>query len=353
MMVEHTGDTSGRDPLGLRLKLEFALRQPELGVFDSAGEVGEAARKAAYRVAIALGDCRLFDIDAGTHDGTLSPAMASAAAQESQRLLAEWRTVAGRLGETFDLADEPIEAEGLCCDMLACRMQAWAVFEALRESFLAAAHDRDACAAEVTRQVGAVSDAIEAFDAALLREESLLSVATGTELLNNWRARLAEKYKADLPWWLDGRLETAAERSWDETLCSQPGERAWREHHSPSFPWLEIVESLCTPPLAAASKKRMGFHRLLWHSPGREFEARIDRKVSATGDVIVRFFDVATGAAAIALKGTNVSLASVPSRIEERGVALFPANKPFRKEEQPDLIVGDEGTRWIPVPVES
>jgi len=56
-------------------------------------------------------------------------------------------------------------------------------------------------------------DALATLDDQLQQDEQirLLSVATEMSLLDNWRKMLAEPYRDPLPWWLDGRLEAAAD----------------------------------------------------------------------------------------------------------------------------------------------
>src|SRR6185437_1496915 len=74
-------------------------------------------------------------------------------------------------------------------------------------------------------------------DEALRRQQPLLSVAAGTELLANWRRLLVEPYRLSLPWWLDGSLEEVAGRLLNGLLALRPGE----------FPRVPDIARLATP----------------------------------------------------------------------------------------------------------
>src|SRR5205823_4757424 len=101
-------------------------------------------------------------------DGVMPAPMAAAAASELTRLLAAWSEEAGRLGERWDAADDPAEADNLCAGLLGLRMSAWAVSVALEEAYLDCAEDdpaRTALAVATDR----MQDALDRFDEGLER----------------------------------------------------------------------------------------------------------------------------------------------------------------------------------------
>jgi hypothetical protein len=84
-------------------------------------------------------------------------------------------------------------------------------------------------------QYDKILDAFRSLDSTLQSEEHLrlLSVAVELPLLENWRLMLADPFREALPWWLDGRLETAARAIEEEIqiparyLLNAIGESRW------------------------------------------------------------------------------------------------------------------------------
>ncbi len=228
-MVENN-DIFLTDPLGYRDDLRDALTDPDLDKVGTDGGAELDAARAAYRLAVALGHCRLFGVDAGEErDGVLPPHLALAAASELARVLRTWAELAADLGTRWDTAVDPAEADNLCAGLLGARMEAWATGLALDEAQQDCAEEGDARAAALAGAIDRVQDALDSFDTALEAQAEVLATVTGTRLLDNWRALLAAPYKEDLPWWLDGRLEETARRSGAEAVRTLPGPTAWAE----------------------------------------------------------------------------------------------------------------------------
>src|SRR5437588_12822022 len=128
--MSHELSVCADDPFGYRDDLSDARSDPDLGV---AGPVGDLA---AYRLALALGRCRLYGIDPGSDLGApLTVELAAAAARELVRQVADWTAEAERLGERWDSASDPAEADEFCARLLGARMDAWAAGGSIDEAF--------------------------------------------------------------------------------------------------------------------------------------------------------------------------------------------------------------------------
>ncbi len=209
-MTDRNDHTS--DYLGYAGDLRRALSRPALDWFrpsaDGSGVAPVEARVAAYNVAVALGFCWLFDIELPNElDVVLPGTVAVEAAELLQKNLREWTEDAERLPDTFKDAGSEYEANDLVLGLLALRMRAWACHAAIEEVVLALAKEAPA-KDRVKGAVDGLVDAFEHFDATLRRHRELLAEEAGkTYLLQNWRSQLADSFRANLPWWLDGTLE--------------------------------------------------------------------------------------------------------------------------------------------------
>jgi hypothetical protein len=265
------------DPLGCRDDLRDALADPDVRAGGPAGE------NAAYRLAVALGRCRLFGVPPGEDlDGVLPPPLAVAAAAEMTRLLTDAAAEAERLGERWEAVRDPAEADDLCAGLLGARMDTWAASLALDEAY----HDSTAEGSPEAPDVGAALDrvytALDQFDRALERQTDVLATITGTRLLENWRALLAPPFAEDLPWWLDGQLEEAAQHNDAEAVRTLPGPGLWTEvrrqsHRAPGG--APVLPLMGAGRLAAADTPRTESaspgQTLCWLSPDRAWRAEL------------------------------------------------------------------------------
>jgi hypothetical protein len=144
-------------------------------------------------LAIALGNCRLFDPAMGEGDDfTLTLAVAVPAAREMVRL-------AGKLAGASEnrVSTDP--------SWLEFRMAMWAASVALEEAHEAVVSEAAAQAEELGRLLKTFRRGIARVDGNMQRHmTSLRPAAAGTYLLTNWRRLLAPCHREALPWWLDG-----------------------------------------------------------------------------------------------------------------------------------------------------
>src|SRR5207245_10255028 len=122
------------------------------------------------------------------------------------------------LAQRWEQAVEEIEAADMAIDLLVARMESWALFlavdEAYQESLERDSPNRIAFAEVLDSDL----TKLEEFDRELRNHLDLLSLATDTRLLENWRQLLADSYRQALPWWLDGTLVEAAKRVGEQSL---------------------------------------------------------------------------------------------------------------------------------------
>ncbi len=198
-------------------ELREALSDPALEVFsgESTATPDEAAKAAASRVATALGSCRVFGVDPPEDlDGTLTPAMAIAAASWQAAMIPRVTEDAARLRARWLEAEDEEQIE-MCCGTIEFLMEMWASFQVLVEAHIDSVESGSSDEPELDRAVEAVVDALDALDAVLQRPENLalLQTVCSTQLLRNWHQCLDPEYRDVPPWWLDGTLER------------------WHEHH--------------------------------------------------------------------------------------------------------------------------
>jgi hypothetical protein len=226
---------STTDWLGVETEWRHALVDPALARCVE-GEVSPAAEWAAYRAAVAWGRSRLFGVSLGDWDGVLAMPLARAAARRLSEVLRQLRKRADNLPSFWDQADNDIEAREECLSLLESRMEARAAFVSLDEAQLDALVNSLAGRSELADECNKAQGELAPTDEALLRQKDFLSVAAGTQLLDNWRRLLIEPYRLSLPWWLDGSLEETALLLWNGVpavrLDSVLPPLAQRSHHS-------------------------------------------------------------------------------------------------------------------------
>jgi hypothetical protein len=322
------------DPLGCRAAVERALAQPELAPFSAGGAAEDAAGlQAAYRVAVALGECRLFGVSLPDDLGGVMPtSLGLAAARQLQSYLDQWVEQARALEQRWAERD-PVAGEDLCLEVVETRMEAWAAFVAVDEAYADCLGERDPLAGRFAGQLDAVLDRLEAWDGLLQQHVVLLSVAADTQLLGNWRANLAGNFRQPLPWWLDGCLEEAARQ-----LPHLPFGRRRR--------WLPAVvptRVLAAETSPAAEEAASG---LKWLSPDGRFRAylTIPGRVTDTTILVVAVL-TADDRPATELAGQPMTVAGFSAQLTESGRANLPAAQlEAHAAEEPRLTVG--GVDW-------
>lgn len=190
------------DPTGRIADLRAALADPRLATLTVGRPASEDATAAAYRVAVALGYCRLFGLNAGDLDGTLPVAVVEAAADYICRQMPDWVTTAAHLGDEWDAALDPHVADRLVDDRLAERTDLWAAQTAVWEAEEALREDADPDAPVVAVAVARMPSMGE-LDFQLQRHKDILGTQANSTRVNNWRAMLADPHRDPLPWWLD------------------------------------------------------------------------------------------------------------------------------------------------------
>ena len=307
---------------------------------------GTEAPAAAYRLAVALGRCRLAGVAVDDLCGPLPAAVAAAAADELCVRLAGWTDDARRLSERWDQAADLPAAEALSLSLLAARLEAWAAWVAIDESCQAAVERGEANLDSTAAVLDRVLDALDAFDRELQAQRNLLAVAAETGLLAGWRAALAQPYRAVLPWWLDGTLEAAAEASRRAVCAELPGPSAWaRLRAAPGRIVQAFPKELLGAPLAAAV---LSAPRLLqWRSPDGRFVAVL--ALTGRETLSLRIY-TAAGEYATALAGQPVVLAGVRAVVDAEGRATFALPTLRAAGADLRLEVGSDAVVWQPQP---
>jgi hypothetical protein len=196
-------------PQGWRAELVHALAQPELAEVNTDTE---PAQRAAYWLAVVLGNCRVREIDLGQKDGSLLPLVALAAGKRLASLLSQWSKEARSLGERLDRVTSGVEANDLCFDLLEARTEAWAAFIAVDEAYQACLVARSSLRAEFVKLVEQILDRTEELDKRMQDNLELFSVVAHYPLFDNMMHGFSKSHLLALPWWLDGRLQAAAQQ---------------------------------------------------------------------------------------------------------------------------------------------
>lgn len=208
--------------LGYLYELIEALHSPELEQFDTTPT--PAADEAAAKLAIALGYCRIFGIDAGEYDGTLPVPEALGAIRGLRERIKLLKEDIKTLPERWDSAADSIEAQSYCADILEERMNYYAAQVVLGEALLSAVFDDDTNAELLDKELKVFMSELADIDELLTKEEMsfFLSTLVDTSLINTWRNHLVAPYNEYLPYWLDGTLEEVAkilEKETKDTLA--------------------------------------------------------------------------------------------------------------------------------------
>jgi hypothetical protein len=352
----------GPDPFACREELELALAVAELDIFESDQipvELSLESRRAAYALAVAIGRCRLFDVNVGELDGTLPTPIALAAAEQLVEFLQGWIADARSLRKRWDEAAHPIEAEELCLELVEARMEAWACWVALDEAFACCLDENDTAVSCFTETVEKLLRLLAQLDTALEAEKPLLATAADTELLNNWRTFLADSFKEVPPWWLDGTLERVAQENHTAFVAELPGVEAWARLRQSIIEDAVSVQALPSerprsllPPLVsmAAAPIPQSPRVIWWESRDAKHKACLALPPTVTSDeqrVILSFF-TATYEPATDLADAPIRLAGVAGTIDADGNAAFRVMDLRNTGQDLVLEVGAERTSWLP-----
>lgn len=230
-MNEQTPDESlTGDPLGCVEDLRLALARTELRAFSSvSAELQPENERAALWLAVALGRCRLFDVDPGDLDGVLPQRTAIAAAVECSRQLRLWTDSFREFAEQCGAGDIDADCDLQAGHFLFIRMDIWAAVIAIDEAYEASLLDKDASTGQFRRVIRQLAAESRTFDTAMQNSIEAICMAANTELLANWHDLLAPSYRDALPWWLDGTLEAVAKKIEASAIATQPSGVAWRK----------------------------------------------------------------------------------------------------------------------------
>jgi hypothetical protein len=311
-------------------------------------QAGSSTQGEWCALAVALGRCRLFGVEPGDDlDGTLKVTQARTAASELARELADCAARGKELGETWDRTSDPDEALELVCSLLEDRLDAWAALVALDEAYEAGLADGVPGLEDLAADLERVMDALDSFDEALEGQLALLSLATATPLLDNWRAWLAPEFAEEQPWWLHGRLEEAARKVEAVASAASPTPAQLvrlREQTSAAWDWLPELRMAASTPNGEPVRYRD------WISPDGTHTATL-AVASAADRVQVMFFrgdDDATE-----LGGQPAELGGVVSTIDSQASAYFavPDLRAARAAGNPELL-SVAGVAWRLAPTE-
>lgn len=365
-------DSQIYDPLGWLEELQEALDDPALEAFSQQAPLPPEGRRAAYRLAVAIGHCRLFGLEPPEdQDGTLPAAEAIVAAEQLCEFLAAWTEDARQLGARWD-EEEPEVGEALCAEALEGRMEAWAAFVAIDEAYYDCKLAREPATVEFDGALDRLLDALDQFDDVLQEPDNLalLSLLTGTELLKNWKQLLAGRYREVLPWWLNGTLEAAERRIERELAADESDPETGKQLPETLKP---VPRSHTASPAGYRSHRRRIFEiqftlstkgapeslaadylpSLKWTSPDGKVHGSLLRPAHAAADErLPLVFEHDDDRAAAELVDTRVWLAGLEARIDEQGCTSFNLAE-LRKvlDEHRDLTleVGPERILWSPV----
>jgi hypothetical protein len=349
-MIENQNDFLD-DPRGCREDLRDALADPDLGKVGADGQADPDGARAAYRLALSLGYCRLFGVEPGDElDGVLPLPLALAAVAELTRLLQDRSAQAATLAERWDRTVDPAEADDLCAGLLNLRMEAWAAGITLDEALLDGAQEGDPRGPVLAAGIDRFHDALDRFDAALEEQFEVLATIAHTHLLENWRVLLAPVYREALPWWLDGRLEAVARRLRDEAVRTLPNSGAWAETRRRAAAALVLTAAFSRLLLRARRAGRAGEPEpppvpLKWVSPEGAV-AFLKLPLEGETTLTVQFFTADRDPATV-LDTQPAWLAGVPSEI--RGAkATFSLAAVEESEQDLRLEVGPDRATWQP-----
>ena len=139
--------------------------------------------RAAYRLALALGNCRLFGVSIDEELNEPCRPISLAASRELTRLLKVFSAEAEQLGRRWDAAVDPAEADNWCSSLLDMRMDAWAAGIALAESYQACRDDQHLQTAGLHQAIDQMQLELNHLDEQLLEEAEILATIISTRLL--------------------------------------------------------------------------------------------------------------------------------------------------------------------------
>lgn len=359
-----TFSAGDRDPMDWKYELELALGDPALAAFGSGQTLLPEAKAAAYRVALCMGYCRLFRVHLPDELDRILPSQeAMAAADELIDNIELWIAEARDLKARWDEAESGVE-EVYRGDLLEARMDAWAAYVAIAEAYVDCIAHEEPAAAKFHAIIDQLLAALDAFDATLQQPEiiALLSTVARTPLLNRWRKMLGFPDCDYLPWWLDGRLESAAAAGsglsrWGVRVAALRWSRKetdWsaRRHTAEPLCAIQVVEALAAepsdeaPPVAAILK---------WASPDGRWIARLScpYRLPAGGRLPLEFMSW-DGRPAVELADQPVWLAGQQEIVDQQGVAKFDLNSLRKAVPEPSrpitLEVGRKRVEWLAIP---
>lgn len=325
--------------------LRDALSEPELDSLNGQAEPTASACEAAYDLAAALGLCRLGEVELPAElDGTLDEETCHAAAAHAQRHIEQVMT-RFKINVGPDAGDSGIaELEDATLWILESRHELWAAETALIEAIdeFSQGDKLD----QFSRVLDNLQSRISDLDRLMIDHASEFGAAAELPLLENWRSALSADNRADMPWWLDGTIETAATRAMGRAMRQMPGvehfRRALRRR------WLPRMEAELA--MAAEEVRTTAAPRLLeWRSPDQRHHAVLPVPVEVMSDeaeMILSFLDAASGKPATMLVGVKVRLAGCSVSVDAEGVARFRYADLYRLAQLPELEFGEPPEPW-------
>ena len=202
-------------------QLRTALADPCLARLHQSDAVDDAARDAAFAVAVALGHCRISGQRSGDTEGPVAAATALDAAEHGCWL---GTTLLTRFEELLDparITTDSFHDLDIRCSIIQTRDDLWAASVVIDETEESLALE-DPLSSRVTDQLIQLDEITSALDDILLGHIDELSPVVGLPLLDNMRSGVGEALLSSLPWWLNGTIEQAAARARDAFLDSMP-----------------------------------------------------------------------------------------------------------------------------------
>ncbi len=169
------------------------------------------AKRAAMRVAMGLGQCRVFGVDTDGLDVLLSDAMAVGAAEALVEWIESLDEMVRRYPDEHDRM-EYVDALDLTLDLLDRCVEVWAAREELSLALARAKASQSQWCEELSNLLWDVEEAYcrLIFDLTDERVIERLAEAAKTRVLKNWRSMIQPEYANSIPVWLDGTLECIA-----------------------------------------------------------------------------------------------------------------------------------------------
>lgn len=317
-------DLDRDDPWGDREALRQALSHPDLRGLVEEGGSTEATRYAAFRAAHFLGRCRLFGVNLEESDGELPAMVAAVATEELHAHLKVASELTTSLAARYDETEDPVECESMCADLIDLRMMLWAVVVSLVDA--AENQWTDPKEALLSERLEQCLFLLDDWDEQLQQNIGLLSIVAGLPLLDNLRNTLADEFRQQQPWWLDGSLEEEAARIERDALSS-----AVLPRRSIGPRWGDVAPEISSYAIAAQSPSRGRSHPTLrWKSPFGTSIAKLRFVAESKGDpsepvsfLITRNEDPLSAEPAIEFAGKTVVILGCERVLDEKAEAQF------------------------------